>query len=101
MRLAANHRLLFALMSLLLNIAALSVAHAQDKILMSYGGFNETVGPMWVGVDKGVFKKYKANWLLGKYRLLAMMHSILLKQMVVIRHEHKRDKHKKVKVVVC
>jgi ABC-type nitrate/sulfonate/bicarbonate transport system substrate-binding protein len=25
---------------------------------MSYGGFNETVGPMWVAVDKGFFKKY-------------------------------------------
>jgi NitT/TauT family transport system substrate-binding protein len=61
MRLAANHRLLVAVMSSLLNIAALSVAHAQDKILMSYGGFNETVGPMWVGVDKGLFKKYNID----------------------------------------
>ena len=31
---------------------------AQDKILISYGGFNETVGPLWVGTDKGIFKKY-------------------------------------------
>ena len=25
---------------------------AQDKILMSYGGFNETAGPLWVGMEK-------------------------------------------------
>jgi ABC-type nitrate/sulfonate/bicarbonate transport system substrate-binding protein len=35
-----------------------AAAHAEDKILMSYGGHNETVGPMWVGVDKGLFKKH-------------------------------------------
>ena len=61
MRLAVNRRILFAGLSLLLNVAALSVAQAQDKILMSYGGFNETVGPMWVGVDKGLFKKYNVD----------------------------------------
>lgn len=49
---------------LVIGIAALvcyglpSVLQAQDKILMSYGGHNETVGPMWVGVDKGLFKKH-------------------------------------------
>lgn len=31
---------------------------AQDKILISYGGFNETAGPLWVGTEKGFFKKY-------------------------------------------
>jgi ABC-type nitrate/sulfonate/bicarbonate transport system substrate-binding protein len=31
---------------------------AQEKILFSYGGFNETAGPLWVGVEKGLFKKY-------------------------------------------
>ena len=30
----------------------------QDKLLISYGGHNETVGPMWVAVDRGLFKKY-------------------------------------------
>jgi NitT/TauT family transport system substrate-binding protein len=33
-------------------------AFAQDKLLISYGGHNETVGPMWVAADKGLFKKY-------------------------------------------
>ncbi len=39
-------------------LAAPSAAQAQDKLLISYGGHNETVGPMWVAVDKGLFKKY-------------------------------------------
>ena len=47
-----------AMISLFLNLATLSAPQAQEKILMSYGGFNETVGPMWVAVDKGFFKKY-------------------------------------------
>lgn len=39
-------------------LALSGISLAQDKILMSYGGHNETVGPMWVGVDKGLFKKH-------------------------------------------
>src|ERR1043166_2677655 len=35
-----------------------SVLLAQDKINISYGGHNETVAPLWVGVDKGIFKRY-------------------------------------------
>ena len=44
--------------SLILYLATLSAAQAQDKLLISYGGHNETVGPMWVAVDRGLFKKY-------------------------------------------
>jgi ABC-type nitrate/sulfonate/bicarbonate transport system substrate-binding protein len=47
-----------ALIFLLLDFSLLPAPQAQEKILMSYGGFNETVGPMWVSVDKGFFKKY-------------------------------------------
>ena len=45
-------------LSLILYLATLSAAQAQDKLLISYGGHNETVGPMWVAVDRGLFKKY-------------------------------------------
>jgi ABC-type nitrate/sulfonate/bicarbonate transport system substrate-binding protein len=40
--------------------AALSSASAQTSppILIAYAGQNETVGPMWVGIEKGTFKKY-------------------------------------------
>lgn len=44
--------------SLILYLMTLSTAQAQDKLLISYGGHNETVGPMWVAVDRGLFKKY-------------------------------------------
>ena len=39
---------------------ALSSASAQTHapILVAYAGQNETVGPMWVGIEKGTFKKY-------------------------------------------
>lgn len=40
------------LISLILYLATLSTAQAQDKLLISYGGHNETVGPMWVAVDE-------------------------------------------------
>lgn len=43
---------------LLLQLAVPPEPQAQDKLLISYGGHNETVGPMWVAVDKGLFKKY-------------------------------------------
>jgi NitT/TauT family transport system substrate-binding protein len=42
-------------------LAAPSAPKAQDKLLISYGGHNETVGPMWVAVDKGIFKKYNLD----------------------------------------
>ena len=39
---------------------ALSAASAQNAspILVAYAGQNETVGPMWVGIEKGTFRKY-------------------------------------------
>ena len=49
---------LFSIISLLATLATFSAPRAQERILISYGGFNETVGPMWVAVDKGIFKKY-------------------------------------------
>jgi ABC-type nitrate/sulfonate/bicarbonate transport system substrate-binding protein len=43
----------------LITTAALSAnAQAPGPILVAYAGQNETVGPMWVGVEKGLFKKY-------------------------------------------
>ncbi len=35
-----------------------SPAHAQDIFRVAYGGYNETATPMWVGIEKGFFKKY-------------------------------------------
>jgi ABC-type nitrate/sulfonate/bicarbonate transport system substrate-binding protein len=35
-----------------------SFAQNQPPVLIAYAGQNETVGPMWVGIEKGTFKKY-------------------------------------------
>ena len=35
-----------------------TIAYAQENFRVSYGGYNETAAPMWVGIDKGFFKKY-------------------------------------------
>ena len=42
-------------------LAGGSTARAQDKLMISYGGHNETVGPMWVAADMGIFKKYNLD----------------------------------------
>lgn len=31
---------------------------ADDVFRVSYGGYNETAAPMWVGIERGIFKKY-------------------------------------------
>jgi ABC-type nitrate/sulfonate/bicarbonate transport system substrate-binding protein len=37
---------------------SLASAQAPSPLLVAYAGQNETVGPMWVGIEKGSFKKY-------------------------------------------
>ena len=73
------------MISLFLNLATLSAPQAQEKMLMSYGGFNETVGPMWVAVDKGFFKKYGLDVSMlqvrnGQVSLTALMSSHMSNQ---------------------
>lgn len=38
--------------------SSLMPARADDIVLMSYGGHNETIGPYWVAVDKGLYQKH-------------------------------------------
>ena len=52
-----HRRTVFCVTLLLGSLSVPSISLTQDKVLISYGGFNETVGPMWVAVDKGLFKK--------------------------------------------
>jgi len=40
------------------SVLSFSLAHAQETIRVSYGGYNETAAPMWVGIDRGIFRKY-------------------------------------------
>jgi ABC-type nitrate/sulfonate/bicarbonate transport system substrate-binding protein len=44
------------LMSALL--ATPASAQSLETFRVSYGGYNETAAPMWVGIDKGIFRKY-------------------------------------------
>ncbi len=32
--------------------------HAAGPLLIAYGGHNETMAPIWVGIEKGLFRKY-------------------------------------------
>lgn len=52
-----HRRTVFCVTLLLGSLSVPSISLTQDKVLISYGGFNESVGPMWVAVDKGLFKK--------------------------------------------
>src|SRR3990172_6361138 len=35
---------------------ARSSAQAQESFRIAYGGYNETAGPMWIGIEKGFFR---------------------------------------------
>jgi len=39
-------------------VGASALAQTTDRFRVSYGGYNETAAPMWVGIEKGIFKKY-------------------------------------------
>ena len=69
---------MFAIIALLGNLAPALPLQAQDKIFIAYGGQNETVGPMWVAVDKGLFKKYGLEVSMvqmrsGQFNIAALM----------------------------
>ena len=38
--------------------ASVMPSGADDIVLMAYGGHNETIGPYWVAIDKGLYQKY-------------------------------------------
>ena len=50
--------LFFAATGLSMALSLRGTAHGQETFRISYGGYNETAAPMWVGIDRGVFKKY-------------------------------------------
>ena len=52
---------LFALVPafiLTMTLATSTPAQTLETFRVSYGGYNETAAPMWIGIDKGIFKKY-------------------------------------------
>jgi NitT/TauT family transport system substrate-binding protein len=56
-----KHWMIYASVCLMAQLTMLAAPRAQDKLLISYGGHNETVGPMWVAADKGIFKRYNLD----------------------------------------
>ena len=52
--------------------AARAWAQTPAPILVAYAGQNETVGPMWVGIEKGTFKKYGLDVRLVQMRTGAL-----------------------------
>jgi len=52
--------------------AARASAQTPAPILVAYAGQNETVGPMWVGIEKGTFKKYGLDVRLVQMRTGAL-----------------------------
>jgi ABC-type nitrate/sulfonate/bicarbonate transport system substrate-binding protein len=64
MRGSKNGRALLAYIGTFLLLSVLPLptpsGHAQipPPVLVAYAGQNETVGPMWVGIEKGTFRKY-------------------------------------------
>jgi len=56
---------------------ATGYAQSQSPILVAYAGQNETVGPMWVGIEKGTFRKYGLDLRLVQLRTGALSMSTL------------------------
>jgi ABC-type nitrate/sulfonate/bicarbonate transport system substrate-binding protein len=56
-----RRRLLFSCGLVLALPLLVGKLHGAGPVLIAYGGFNETMAPMWVGVEKGLFKKYGAD----------------------------------------
>ena len=44
--------------SIIFYFASVVPSGADDIVLMAYGGHNETIGPYWVAIDKGLYQKH-------------------------------------------
>ena len=54
-----NSRPLSCALSLIIfSLLLIGNAYAAGPLLIAYGGFNETMSPWWVGIEKGLFRKH-------------------------------------------
>ena len=44
--------------SIIFYFASVMPSGADDIVLMAYGGHNETIGPYWVAIDRGLYQKH-------------------------------------------
>jgi ABC-type nitrate/sulfonate/bicarbonate transport system substrate-binding protein len=45
-------------LALVLHLSNLASVRGEDTVLMAYGGHNETIGPYWVAIDRGLYQKH-------------------------------------------
>jgi ABC-type nitrate/sulfonate/bicarbonate transport system substrate-binding protein len=58
MRFLVSYWKLCISVSLILCWLKMGTLHAEETVLMSYGGHNESIGPYWVAIDKGFYQKH-------------------------------------------
>src|SRR5262245_17002217 len=58
MRLRSSYWKLCISVSLILCLSKIGEIRAEETVLMSYGGHNESIGPYWVAIDKGFYQKH-------------------------------------------
>ena len=58
MRLGFRYGKLWLTVALILGSFNRAQSFAEDTVLMAYGGHNETIGPYWVAIDKGIYQKH-------------------------------------------
>ena len=58
MNLANLGRASLALSLIIFSLSIFGNAYAAGPLLIAYGGFNETMSPLWVGIEKGLFRKH-------------------------------------------
>jgi ABC-type nitrate/sulfonate/bicarbonate transport system substrate-binding protein len=51
-------RLLCYSICLMMSLLSIARSGGDEIVHMAYGGHNETIGPTWVGIDKGFYRKY-------------------------------------------
>ena len=65
------------IVSLILVLAAVPTVFAEEQVLIAYGGHNESIAPMWIGIARGFFRKYGLDVRLVQVRSGAMIMSAL------------------------
>src|SRR5262249_61126577 len=58
MRFLVSYWKLCISVSLILCWLKMGTLHAEETVLMSYGGHNESIGPHWVAIDKSFYQKH-------------------------------------------
>jgi ABC-type nitrate/sulfonate/bicarbonate transport system substrate-binding protein len=44
--------------SIIFYFLSVAPSGADEVVLMAYGGHNETIGPYWVAIDRGLYQKH-------------------------------------------